>query len=77
MREDTLRQEIKSFTLKGLVSNWEAFPEEFAHSALWSVMHKLKFVVYPHSEIIITEGEIGHEMYFIIKGIVQVINSQN
>lgn len=37
-------------------------------------MHRLKFVVYPQSEVIITEGEIGQEMYFIVKGAVQVIN---
>jgi cyclic nucleotide gated channel, plant len=68
----TLRQEIRSFTLSGLIKNWEAFPDGSSHSAIWSVIRKLKFVVYPANEVIITAGEIGHSMYFIIKGTVHV-----
>jgi signal-transduction protein with cAMP-binding, CBS, and nucleotidyltransferase domain len=40
------------------------------------VIHKLKFVVYPQSEVVITAGEIGNEMYFIIRGVVQVRDTQ-
>lgn len=35
-----------------------------------SVIKELKMVIYPKDEYIITNGEIGTEMYFIVKGMV-------
>jgi signal-transduction protein with cAMP-binding, CBS, and nucleotidyltransferase domain len=37
----------------------------------------LKMVVYPRNEYIITAGEIAEEMYFIVKGVVEIRDPNN
>lgn len=67
----SLRLEIRSFLFKNLIENWEAFPRG-SQGITETVIRMLSLVVYPHYEYIITAGEVGEEMYFIVKGVVEI-----
>ena len=61
----SLRLEIRSYFFKNLIENWEAFPRGNL-GVIETVIRMLRLVVYSHSEYIITAGEVGEEMYFIV-----------
>ena len=67
----SLRMEIRCFIFKGLVENWEAFPRD-SLGTVDTVIRMLKLTVFPRHEYIITAGEIAEEMYFIVKGVVEI-----
>lgn len=72
----SLRLEIRSYIFKNLIENWEAFPRE-SQGTVETVIRMLHLVVYPAYEYIITAGEIAEEMYFIIKGVVEIRGKNN
>jgi signal-transduction protein with cAMP-binding, CBS, and nucleotidyltransferase domain len=59
-----------------LIENWEAFPHE-SQGTVQTVIRMLHMSVYPAYEYIITAGEIANEMYFIVKGVVEIRSTEN
>ena len=72
----SLRAEIRLYTLKALIENWELFPKN-SPGTLYSLIRKLKMVTYPKFEYVILKGEVADRMYFIVKGKVEVRNEEN
>lgn len=72
---ESLRTDISYFLFKGLASSG-LFPETDT-GALLSLVRKCKVECYCAQETIISEGELGLEMYFIMEGQVKVITSLN
>jgi signal-transduction protein with cAMP-binding, CBS, and nucleotidyltransferase domain len=56
---------------KDMIQNWEALPNQ-SPGIIDSLISMLKLEIYPQNEYIITAGEIGSEMYFIVKGVVEI-----
>ena len=72
----SLRLEVRSCIMKNLIENWEAFPQ-VSPGTIETVITMLFIRVYPRFEYIITEGELAEEMYFIIKGVVEIRSHSN
>jgi CRP-like cAMP-binding protein len=72
----SLRDDIREFTMKALIENWEMFPKN-SPGTLHTLIRKLKMVSYPKFEYIILKGEIADSMYFIVKGIVEVRSEED
>ncbi len=47
------------------------------HNFVSDVVTKLRFEVYQPGDLIIREGTIGHKMYFIQEGVVDIIKANN
>lgn len=62
--------------MKTLIENWEAFPQ-VSPGTIETVISMLFIRVYPRFEYIITAGAVADEMYFIIKGVVEIRNQSN
>lgn len=62
--------------MKTLIENWEAFPQ-VSPGTIETVISMLFIRVYPRFEYIITAGSVADEMYFIIKGVVEIRNQSN
>ena len=71
-----MRLEIRSYIVKTLIENWEAFPHE-SPGTTETVISMLDIRVYPRYEYIITAGEVAEEMFFIIKGVVEIRSQSN
>ena len=72
---EALRTDISYFLFKGLTSSG-LFPVSDS-GAILSIVRKCKVVVFCANETIITEGELGLEMFFIMEGRVKVVTSLN
>lgn len=56
-----------------MVENWEALKGE-SLGTVDVVVQKLRIVIYPKQEFILTAGEVSDEMFFIVKGVVELKN---
>ena len=72
---EALRTDISYFLFKGLTSSG-LFPLTDS-GAILSIVRRCKVTVFCENETIITEGELGLEMFFIIEGRVKVVTSLN
>lgn len=68
---ESMRSKVKQHMFKNLVENAEIFPSE-DKGAIITLIHKLKIKIIPKGEVIIRQGEIAQDMYFIMKGLVKV-----
>jgi CRP-like cAMP-binding protein len=71
-----MRSKIRLHIFEPLVENAEIFPSTADKGAISTLVQKLKIKIIPKGENIIRTGEIASEMYFIMKGIVKVFNSE-
>jgi CRP-like cAMP-binding protein len=69
----SLSCDIKIYLFSSLIQSWEAIPKENFGEVI-SLLNKLTLVTYPEHEYIVTAGEIGREMYFIVEGLCQVVS---
>ena len=67
-----MKNETAFYLFKELVDNTHIFPKDDKGSIL-TLMSRLKLRIYPKDEYIIREGDIGKEMFFILKGKVSVL----
>lgn len=72
---EALRTDISYFLFKGLTSSG-LFPLTDS-GAILSIVRRCKVCVFCADETIMTEGELGLEMFFIIEGKVRVVTSLN
>lgn len=76
---NNLPQSLRSAVLlsmnKTVAEKLRQFPlfEGLEEDIITRVMAKLRFKSYPPGEIVLIEGEIGHSMYFINRGSLQVL----
>jgi signal-transduction protein with cAMP-binding, CBS, and nucleotidyltransferase domain len=56
-----------------MVENWEALKDE-SPGTVDVVVQMLRIVVYPKQEFVLTAGEMSDEMFFIVKGVVELKN---
>ena len=56
-----------------MVENWEALKDE-SPGTVDAVVQMLRIVVYPKQEFALTAGEMSDEMFFIVKGVVELKN---
>ena len=68
-----LRREIRSHIFREMVENWEALKDE-SPGTVDVVVQMLRIVVYPKQEFVLTAGEMSDEMFFIVKGVVELKN---
>ena len=72
----TLRQDVSSFLKLEFVSKCPFF--EFCDSALTKALaYSLRSSVYSPGDVILHEGELGKDMYFIQRGAVEFISSNS
>lgn len=61
---------------KNIIENWDVILDNQDNGVLSSIIQKLELRIIPQDELIIKYGEIAQEMYFIIKGQVNIISSE-
>jgi len=70
-----LKHEVELYLKRKIVNKIPLF-KETGDSFLNDIAMKLKPVIYTPGDMIIREGEEGHEMYLVVKGIVKVIKNK-
>jgi len=71
---ETIKKKVQMQILHHLVQNADVIPKDDIGSVL-SIIQRLAIKLYPQGEFILVEGEIAHEMYFLIEGIVDIYGS--
>ncbi len=73
---DSLRAKVRYHMFYDMVQAVKVFPKDGEGAdkgALDTVIKKLRMKLIPKGEYVINQGEIANEMYFIVKGQVQVV----
>jgi len=73
---ESLRQDVRQNLFKNIIENWDVILDNQYNGVLSSIIQKLELRIIPQEELIIKYGEIAQEMYFIIKGQVNIISSE-
>lgn len=73
---ESLRQDVRQNLFKNIIENWDVILDNQDNGVLSSIIQKLELRIIPQDELIIKYGEIAQEMYFIIKGQVNIISSE-
>jgi signal-transduction protein with cAMP-binding, CBS, and nucleotidyltransferase domain len=73
---ESLRQDVRQNLFKNIIENWDVILDNQDNGVLSSIIQKLELRIIPQEELIIKYGEIAQEMYFIIKGQVNIISSE-
>lgn len=73
---DTLMHDVRQHIFKNIIENWDMVLDNKENGVISSIIQKLELRIIPQDEFIIKYGEIGQEMYFIIKGTVKIISQQ-
>jgi len=69
----TLRREIQTHIFKDLVDKVEIFPKNDT-GAIQTLITRLQMAIYTPGEYIIRYGEIANDMFFIVNGVVNILN---
>jgi CRP-like cAMP-binding protein len=72
----SLRYEVQLHIYRLMIKTYEPLKSE-SKGTIAMFIRKLRLIVYPSQEFIYTAGEVADEMYFIIKGVVEIRNEQD
>jgi signal-transduction protein with cAMP-binding, CBS, and nucleotidyltransferase domain len=70
----SLRKDVLNYIYEDLIANCEVFPRE-NQGAITTITEKLQRKLIPKEEYVIRQGELAHDMYFILKGEVRVVTA--
>lgn len=72
---ESLRQDVRQYLFKTNIENWDVIVGNKDNGVVSSFIQKLELRIIPQDEFIIKYGEVAQEMYFIVKGQVDIISS--
>lgn len=71
----SLKKNVKNYIFDDLIQNCDVFPRESV-GAISTITEKLQRKLIPKDEYIIRQGELAQEMFFIMKGEVDIVTQE-
>ena len=73
---ESLRQDVRQNLFKSIIENWDVILDNQDNGVISSIIQNLELRIIPKDEFIIKYRELAQDMYFIIKGNVNIISSE-